>query len=56
VIIKINIYFVFQLFLDTESLNTHTINQIRQEWIRYFLNIRNQNLYYKCVLLHVHRH
>jgi len=41
-----NIIFLFQLFLDTESLGSQTIEEICMEWERYFITIKNNNSVY----------
>ena len=41
--IKNNIYLVFQIFSDIEPLDTDKIEEIRQEWARYVINNRNEN-------------
>jgi len=54
---KTNIYFVFQLFSDTDSVDRHTIVEIHQDGqdILLTLEIRAYRDIYECVL-HVHRH
>jgi len=40
-----NIYsYISQLFEDSEPLSTKNLEEICQEWAKYFLQVRNQNM------------
>ena len=45
-----NTIFLFQLFSDTESLDCQIVEEIRMEWSKYFIKIRNNKSYLYCYI------